>query len=46
MGHLRQSTMREARDPAFALLLAAIGASLIKAVDQPGFEISDWQVRR
>src|SRR5690349_8413924 len=39
MGHLRQSTMREARDPAFALLLAAIGASLIKAVDQPGFEV-------
>jgi hypothetical protein len=36
MGHLRESTMREARDPAFALLLAGIAVSLIKAVDQPG----------
>ncbi len=36
MGHLRQSTMREARDPAFALFLAAITISLIKAVNQPG----------
>lgn len=39
MGHLRQSTMREARDPAFALLLAAIAVSLIKAVDQPGIDL-------
>ena len=40
MGHLRQSTIREARDPAFAMLLAAIGVSLIRAVNQPGFSVS------
>ena len=40
MGHLRQSTMSEARDPAFALLLAAIAVSLIKAVDQPGLTVA------
>lgn len=39
MGHLRQSTIREARDPAFTILLVAIGVSLIKAVDQPGFSV-------
>lgn len=39
MGHLRQSTMREARDPAFALFLAAITISLIKAVNQPGITL-------
>ena len=31
---------REARDPAFALLLAAIAVSLIKAVDQPGLSVA------
>ena len=40
MDHLRQSTIREARDPAFAILLAAIGVSLIRAVNQPGFSVS------
>ena len=40
MGHLRQSTVSEARDPAFALLLAAIAVSLIKAVDQPGLTVA------
>ena len=39
MGHLRECTTRETRDPAFALLLAAIAVCLIKAVDQPGFSI-------
>ena len=39
MGHLRQSIMREARDPAFSLFLAAITISLIKAVDQPGMTL-------
>jgi uncharacterized membrane protein YuzA (DUF378 family) len=40
MGHLRQSTMREVRDPAFALLLASIAVSLIKATEQPGVTIT------
>jgi hypothetical protein len=40
MDHLRQSTMREVRDPAFALLLASIAVSLIKAVEQPGVTIA------
>ena len=40
MGHLRESTMREARDPAFALLLVAVAVSLVKAVDQPGVTLS------
>ena len=39
MGHLRQSAIREARDPAFAILLAAIGVSLVKATDQPGLSV-------
>ena len=39
MNDLRQSVMREVRDPAFLLLLAAIAASLVKAVDQPGFSL-------
>jgi hypothetical protein len=40
MGHLRQSAMREARDPIFALFLASIAASLIKATEQPGLTIT------
>lgn len=32
--------MTEARNPAFALLLVAIAASFVKAVDQPGFSLS------
>lgn len=40
MGHLRQSTVREARDPAFSLFLAAITISLVKAVNQPGITIT------
>jgi hypothetical protein len=40
MGHLRQSTMREVRDPAFALLLASIAVSLIKAAEQPGVTVA------
>ncbi len=39
MNDLRQSVMREVRDPAFLLLLAAIAASLVKAVDQPGVSL-------
>jgi len=36
MGRLRETTLTEARDPAFALFLVAIAASFVKAVDQPG----------
>ena len=39
MGRLRECTTREARDPAFALLLAAIAVCLVKAVDQPGLSV-------
>ena len=40
MGYLRQSTFREAQDPAFGLFLAAIALSMIKASDQPGVSVS------
>jgi hypothetical protein len=40
MGHLRQSTEREARDPAFALLLGTMVVSMIKGYDQPGIELA------
>jgi len=40
MATLRQSTIREARDPAFALLLAAIAISFVRAADQPGLDVS------
>jgi len=40
MGHLRECTTRETRDPAFALLLAAIAVCLVKAVDQPGLSVA------
>lgn len=36
MGRLRETTLTEARDPAFALFLLAIASSFVKAVDQPG----------
>src|SRR4051812_16785619 len=40
MGRLFQSAVKEARDPAFALLLAAMVLSLVKAVDQPGVTLT------
>jgi hypothetical protein len=40
MGHLRQSAMREARDPVFALFLLTVAVSLIKAAYQPGVAIA------
>jgi hypothetical protein len=40
MGRLFQSAVKEARDPAFTLLLAAMVLSLVKAVDQPGVTLT------
>ena len=44
MAYLRHSTISEARDPAFALLLAAIAVSFVRAVDQPGLDIAAGSV--
>src|SRR5262245_28561549 len=40
MGSLREITLREARDPVFALLLAAIAVAFVRTIDQPGFDLA------
>src|SRR4051795_6105934 len=44
MGTLREITLREGRDPVFALLLAAIAVAFVRTIDQPGLDLSSGSV--